>query len=228
MEEVEEEYRKQVKQDLDELSDEEWEKYRTKFAEDEKLELETVTKELLASKLTIKEPFIIYSGDHEISLRLTRIADIIKAQKFTDKEYGAVLKKIQNRTEHGIPGEELQAKKKAEVEEIQKQKAKKLISYIKAFSIISIDGETLSDTKKIEVIKDRDLFPRHVTQDLDSFLDQLKHGIFHEEEFTCPVCGKLNKESLQYSISASELLPINPKSERDSRQHTRLNIRFGA
>lgn len=226
--EVEELYKEETKKSLEELSDKEWITYRKQVAKEEGVEAESITKESIIDKIEIKEPFTIYSGEHKIVFRFTRIADVIKAQKFLDKEYAPQIKKIQNRVEHGVPGDVLKAKKEDELKEIQKQKTKKLITYIKAYSILLLDDRVLLDNEKIELIRNRDIFPRHITQDMDSFLDQLKHGVYQEIEFTCPSCGRANKESLHQSFSVTELLPINSKSERDNRQHTRLNIRFGA
>lgn len=228
IEQVDEEIKATFKENFDLLSDEEWEAYKSNYALKYNINSEEVTKETVINNIKVSEPFFINPDDHEIALRLTRISDLLKAQKILDKEYAPKIKRIQNRTEHGVPGEELSAKKQKEIDELQKEKAKKLISYTKAFSIISVDGKTLSDQEKIAMIEDRDIFPRRVMADIDSFLDQLKHGIFETIEFSCPSCGKKNKEDLQYNISVTELLPLNSKDERDNRHLTRLNIRFGA
>ena len=228
IDQVEEELKKTVKEDLDLCTEEEWIVYRNSYAAKNNISEDQVTKEYVVNSIKIKEPFYINSDGHEIGLRLMRIADVIKAQKMINKEYNSKIKMIQNRVEHGVPAETLKMKKQKELEDIQKEKAKKVLLYIKAFSIVSIDGKELSDNEKIEAMMDRDLFPRHITQDIDSLLDQLKHGVYDTKEFTCPICGKLNKEDLQHNFSVTELLPLNSKDQRDGRFSTRLNIRFGA
>jgi len=229
IEDVEEEYRKVALEDLNSLSEEEWIEYRDKYAKDENISnIETITKETIVEKIKIKEPFTIYSDDNKITFRLSRIADVIKAQKIIDKEFAPAFKKLQNRVEHGVPGDVLKAKKQEEFEELQKQKAKKLMVYIKAYSLLTLNDKVLSDKEKVDLMINREIFPRQITRDMDSFLDQLKHGIYHTQEFTCPKCGKLNKEELQHSLSVAELLPLDSKNNRDNKQHTRLNIRFGA
>lgn len=229
IEDVENEYKKVALEDLNALSEDEWIEYRNKYAQDESIsEVESITKESIVEKIKIKEPFTIYSDDNKISFRLSRIADVIKAQKIIDKEFAPLFKRIQNRVEHGVPGEVLKAKKQEEFDDLQKQKAKKLMTYIKAYCLLSMNDKILSDKEKIDLMTNREIFPRQITRDMDSFLDQLKHGIFHTQEFTCPKCGKVNKEELQHSFSVAELLPIDSKNNRDNRQHTRLNIHFGA
>lgn len=227
IEQVDEEIKAVFKENFDLFTDEEWGVYKSNYAIKHNVNPDEVTKESIINNIKVTEPFIVNPDGHEISLRLTRISDLLKAQKMLDKEYTPKIKRIQNRTEHGVPGEELSAKKQKEIDELQKEKAKKLLLYTKAFSIISLDGKVLSDQEKINMIEDRDIFPRRVTSDIDSFLDQVKHGIFDTVEFTCPSCGKKNKEDLQYNISTTELLPLNSKDERDNRYITRLDIRFG-
>lgn len=228
IEQVDDDIKATIKEDLDLYTEEEWEQYKKLYSESNHIPLEETTKERVLQTIRVSEPFIIHPDNHEIALRLIRISDVIKAQKMLDKEYGSKIKFIQNRQEHGVPGEELKIKKQNEIEELQKEKAKKLLLYIKAFSIISVDGKQLSDAEKIQIMQDRDIFPRRVTKDIDSLLDQLKHGVFHTIEFTCPLCGRVNKEDLQHNISITELLPLDSKDERDKRHLTRLNIRFGA
>lgn len=228
IEQVEEELKQFFQEDINLLTEEEWISYRDNWANKNNLDPNSLTKENILENFKITEPFTIKPEDHEITFRLSRMKDLLKAQKILDKEYTPKIKRIQNRVEHGVPGEELSAKKQKEIEELQKEKSKKLISYTKAFSIIALDGKTLTDNEKLEIIEDRNIFPRRITADIDSFLDQLKHGVFDTIEFSCPLCGKLNKEELQYNISITELLPLNSKDERDNRHFTRLNIRFGA
>lgn len=228
IEQVEEEMRKTLKEDLDACSEKELSSYFNMYASQCNIDINSVSKDYIVNNFKITEPFIIKPDNQEIALRFTRISDVVKAQKILDKKYNAEIKRIQNRVEHNVSGEDLKIKKQSEIEELQKEKAKKLITYIKAFTIVSINGKELSDAQKIEAIENRDIFPRRITKDIDTFLDQMKYGVFDTREFTCQFCGKLNTEDLQYNVAVTELLPLNGKDDRDSRHLTRLNIRFGA
>jgi hypothetical protein len=228
IEQVDEEIRATYKKDIEALTEEEWNEYKKSYAAIHNIDENIVTKEMTLENIKVTEPFVINPDGHEIALRLIRISDVIKAQELLDKEYNVQIKRIQNRQEHGVSGEDLKIKKQNEIEELEKEKAKKLLLYIKAFSLISIDGKQLTDAEKIKAMLDRDIFPNRVSQDINSLLDELKFGVFDTIEFNCSFCGQENKEDLQHNISVTELLPLNSKNERDSRHLTRLNVRFGA
>lgn len=228
IEQVDEEIRATYKKDIEALTEEEWNEYKKSYAAIHNIDENIVTKEMTLENIKVTEPFVINPDGHEIALRLIRISDVIKAQELLDKEYSVQIKRIQNRQEHGVSGEDLKIKKQNEIEELEKEKAKKLLLYIKAFSLISIDGKQLTDAEKIKAMLDRDIFPNRVSQDINSLLDELKFGVFDTIEFNCSFCGQENKEDLQHNISVTELLPLNSKNERDSRHLTRLNVRFGA
>jgi hypothetical protein len=226
--EAEENLKNNFKQNLEDLSEEEWGNYKSLYAKKHEIAIEDVTKESVVEATHIKEPLIARVAGQVLVFRLTRIADLVKAQKLADNEFNPKINIIKNRQEHGVPGTELQLKKQNEIELILKQKTKKVLEYTKAFSLISYADKILTDKEKLELINNRDVFNVQTMQDLNSLLDDMKYGVYQELEFTCPQCGKINKELLQHDLSLNELLPLNSKDERDNKQFTRLDICFGA
>lgn len=175
--------------------------------------------------LSIKEPISLKIGDDIYDFRLTRLKDILKAQKLSTKEFAGKIKSAQSQKyKEGSPLAEYKINKKKEVENLKYQQAKAGILYTKALGLVSINGEELSDKQKIEKYI---TIPRNIISEFALLLDNIQFGIYHEQEFTCPECGEVSKRSLQQGFNPIEFLPMESSSTGESSKHTEFNVYIG-
>jgi exosome complex RNA-binding protein Csl4 len=225
IEDAENDLREDYRKEFAELTVEEWAEYiEAKYTKEPKdAKVWTVEDEL--NTITVKEPILTYSGGDKYYFNFVRVKDIIKAQKLATKKFASKIKQITNRQEHGVDGKTLAEKKQAELDIVNHEKSKTVVLYAKALALYKKNDKVLSDEEKIEIFT-KDI-PREVTLQLYDFLDRIKFGIQDEREFTCPVCGKVDKRWLQREFTTLELLPFNTSTKRKRSKLTRLGIHFG-
>lgn len=176
-------------------------------------------------KIQIKEPFIVADGKNVYEFEFPRIKHMIIANELVEKKYYNVVKNIQTRKEHSVPLAELQRKKENELEKVEREKSKDFIAYVKALSLLTKNGEPLSNEQKVKELEE---MSSSVFVDLTYSLDQIKFGLDDERELSCPLCGKKSKRVLRREIDIQYFLPTNIATTRESRKSTKLNIFIGA
>ena len=184
----------------------------------------TIEKELASVK--IKEPISVPGPDGNIyAFRLTRVGDLLDAQKLVNNKYAGKIKAIKSKQYPNIPLAQSKAMKEDELEEIQNQEAKDIVLYARALSLYKVNGRELtSPEEKFNVYKD---LPRSILMDFINFTSDLEFGIQDERDMICPHCGETRRRSLQQNLNPFELLPLDINSKGKQRQHPRTNIFIG-
>jgi hypothetical protein len=211
---------------FDTMNDEDWKTYiYTKYKNNPIDNVEEYTKEKEIEKIQLTEPIQIGIDNHIYAFRLTRIADLISAQKLSAKKYASKIKNVQNRKDPNVAIYELKEKKKEEIDRLRYEQAKYTVIAAKALSLVSVDGRELTDdNEKINVYSK---LPRSILIEFSHFIDQFKFGIQHEQEFACPICGKVDKRLLQQELNPIELLPLDATSSGERGKPAKLNIYIG-
>lgn len=233
IDQVDEKMRTEFKDIIMAMTDEEFKTYViTKYKNDPIEDLENYSREEEIEKVKVKEPISIIHGGTIYSFNFPRIKDIIKAKKYADKIFIPKIKAVQNRKSHGVSLGELKLLKEKEIEKLREDQGRLIFLYAKAMMLQSIDGENLSDAKKLELYTDS--IPRQVTTEAEKIFGKLQFGLNHEIELTCPVCGTTSKRLLQRSFNPRELLPngsgtesTNIYSAGESKEHSGLSVYFG-
>lgn len=183
------------------------------------------TVDSVLSKIKISEPFRYIIQGKEYQFNFIRVGDVYKAQKIVREKYMPKIKAIQNRKDiPGTPLAESKSKKQDEIEKIQEEIAKNIVLYARAMALYKYEGKVLSDQEKVNIYKK---IPREDMFDLLDFLENVKFGIQDEREFTCPICGKVDKRLLQRELNPIELLPLDLRTKNTARRTAQLNIYFG-
>ena len=222
--EADEEFKKIYKEDLDALSNGDWNTFVKNYYKGEK-DADTWTREDEVNRVTIKEPIRISDEEGNVyAFRLTRIKDLIIAQKMAMKKFGDKIIQVQKKQVHGVPLVEMKAQKAEEIKKIETERDKSIVLYAKAMSLISVNGKELSNQEKIDTYSN---LSRSLLLDFISFLDKIKFGIYDDIELACPLCGKVSKESLRQELDILQLLPLDTDTDRKCGKLSRLNISFG-
>jgi hypothetical protein len=225
IEQADELLREYYKKQFETMTDEDWKNYLyTRYKDNPIINIDEYTKEQEIAKIKIKEPISINPDGHIYSFRLTRIGDVVEAQKIAAKKYGGKIKNVQNRKEANSPLSQLKEKKKEEIDNLKYEQGKYTLLVAKALSLISIDGRELSNEEKIIAYSK---LSRNTYLELNDFINQFKFGIYYEQEFTCNVCGKVDKRWLRQELNPLDLLPLDTDTARNSRKSSTINICVG-
>lgn len=219
---------------FDRMNDEQFKNYLYRKYKNNPLDdIESWTKEKELNTIKIKEPFTILHGNDSYQIRYPRIKDIINAKKYVYKKYNPKIKSVQNRKEAGVPLHELKVKKEEEIQKLKLEMGKLIILYAKSQILLAKNGVEYTDEQKLNEYSEG--FERTLLAKFDDLLAQIKFGVQHEIELTCPLCGKSERRSLQHFLDPRELLPYGdgrkPKvisTSRESDELAGLNFYFGA
>jgi len=224
IEEADAEFRKAYKEDIDNLSDSEWVSFVGTYYKGQK-DASVWTKDDEVNKIQIKEPIRIHDDAGNVyDFKLTRMKDVIHAQKLANKKYSSRITAVHNRKEHGVALADLKEKKQKEVQQLEYERDKAIMLYGKAMSLVKMNGRELSDSEKIETYSN---FPRSLLLDYMTFIDKIRFGVNDTVELSCPVCGKVSKESLRQEFDIIQLLPFDADSSGKRGKLSRLNFSFG-
>lgn len=225
IEEADEILREYYKKQFEMATDEDWKNYLfTRYKNDPIINIDEYTRDEEVSKIKIKEPISINPDGHIYEFRLTRIGDVVEAQKIAAKKYGGKIKNVQNRKEANSPLAQLKEKKKEEIDDLKYEQGKYTLLVAKALSLISVDGKELNNEEKIATYSK---LSRNTYLEINDFINQFKFGICHEQEFTCSVCGKVDKRWLRQELNPLDLLPLDTDTTRNSRKSSAINICVG-
>jgi hypothetical protein len=208
------------------FTDEEFADYLTRKYEDEYSgNVTDYDREKEVNAIRIKEPISQNIDGHIYKFRFTRIKDLLRAKQLAEKQFSGKIKMIQNKKVHGVGMEALKEQKEKELEKIQKEKAKEVLIATRALSLISYDGRDLEkDEEKIALYRK---IPRESLFEFIEFMEKLQFGIQDEREFTCPLCEKVSKRSLQRKFDPLEFIPVESTSTNKSSVVKRTNIFVG-
>lgn len=208
------------------FTDEEFADYLTRKYEDEYSgNVTDYDREKEVNAIRIKEPISQNIDGHIYKFRFTRIKDLLRAKQLAEKQFSGKIKMIQNKKVHGVGMEALKEQKEKELEKIQKEKAKEVLIATRALSLISYDGRDLEkDEEKIALYRK---IPRESLFEFIEFMEKLQFGIQDEREFTCPLCEKVSKRSLQRKLDPLEFIPVESAATNKSAVVKRTNIFVG-
>jgi len=213
------------KKKFESLTDENFREYIiNKYKDNPSLDLENITKEEELERIQVKEPFVLKYNDRIYSFRFSRIGDLVTARKIAEKEFASKIKEIQNRRNINSSLPELKFDKKKELDKLKSEEVKYSLLIAQALTLDSIDGNKLTDADKI---KEFSVMPRNEKSKIQNFMHQFKFGVQHEQEFTCPLCGKVDKRWIQREIDYDDLLPANTASDGNSGINASLDIYVG-
>ena len=223
IEDADESIRNFYKKGLVDFTKEEYDKYLLDRYDGERVAVSwTVEQEL--QDIKIQEPFNVPIGKEVYAFRFMRVRDILDAFKIARKEFAGKIKKIQNEKTHGIPLVQVKEDKKEKTDKLKEEEARAAILYSKALTLQTIDKKELSNKEKIENYQK---IPRPILFEIVRFQDKLTFGVDDERDLTCPICGELNRRSLQQGFNPIEFLPFDTSTESDAQVHSRPNIYFG-
>lgn len=206
------------------FSESDWTNYiATRYKDNPSLELENLTKEQEIETIQVKEPFLI-KYEHTYAFRFSRIGDLVKAKKLTVAKFAPKFKELQTRKNPNGPLAEIKLQRQEELNKLKEDQGKYEFLVSRALTLLKVDDKELNDNEKIEIFSK---LPRAIDYEMRNFLSQFKFGIQHEQEFTCPICGKVDKRLLQREIFIYELLPTQSITKRDNKLPTRSNIYVG-
>lgn len=182
-------------------------------------------KDKVIESIEVKEPITQYIDGKVYKFRFSRIRDLLTAKSLVEKQFATQIKLINSRKLHGVNAEELKTQKEEELKGINKKKTKEVLIATRALALLEYDGkEIVDDYEKIAIYRkiDRDSLFNYI-----EFLDRLKFGIQDEREFTCPICGKINKRLLQREFDPLEFIPVESASTNRSTELKTTNIFIG-
>jgi len=179
--------------------------------------------------IKIHEPISLIGLDGTVHrFRYPRARDLVVAFRLACQKNDGKIKMIRNRQEHGVPGDELKAKKQREINAVNSQKARDTVLFARALSLIESDGKELSTDQKIKIFSD---LGEEVQRQLNEIINVSIIGVNDEREFTCDLCGKVERRSLQQSFNPIEFVPIGDDSQVSAdgklRKPTAINFYFG-
>jgi len=174
--------------------------------------------------IKIKQYFYVPIKEDIYAFGFMTVGNLIRAAKIARKEFASRKHKAQNLRIHGMSLVELKQKQKDEIAAIADDEAKATILYSKALSLTMVNGKKLSDRERIDKYKD---LPRKLLLGIEELIMKVEFGITGEKEFTCPMCGQVNKRSLQQELHPLLFLPFELSSSTGSGKSAGLDIYFG-
>ena len=227
IEEADAELREFYKPLFDELTDEQFKDFLAiKYKDQSDIDIDSITKEDELKNLKLTEPIGFKDEEGNIySFRLTRVKDLLDAQKMVQYKYSGKIKAIKNRTApQNAVMLDFKAKKDDELEEAQYQQAKDLILYAKAFTLMKYNGKDLSKEEAVGTYKK---MPRSILYKVTNFFDTSKFGVIDERELACPLCGESSRRLLRQEFNPFEFLPLDLNSTPKTKTVTGLDIFVG-
>jgi len=213
------------------LTDAEFKEYlKNRYATAPLENYDTWTREQEVETIKIKEPIFYKSrlSGNLYGFELMRIRHVVQAQREINKKYRSKIKAIANRPNtSNTPLPEFKSEKEEEIKKLEKEKMRDLLIYSQAFTLTSMNGQR--GINNGEKVKHYLKLKREEYFDLGNYLNDIEYGIYDERDFTCPLCGKVERRLLQREINPIELLPINPDSKKQNKQEglRKPNIYFG-
>jgi hypothetical protein len=215
IEQVEEETKEYLKNIFDQMSDEEFRQYVIKKYKNNPIEdLDSYSREIEVERTKVKDPIFIQSGKDVYGIQYPRIDHVLKAQKYAENAFNSKIKAVSNKRLANVPLAELKEMKDEEIKQLKEQQAKLFIFYSKAMMLNSKNGIALTDQEKYEEYKTN--ITRSTSNKIDDILNKMQHGLQHEVELLCPLCGESSKRWLQHNIDPRELLPYRTGTKPNS------------
>lgn len=164
----------------------------------------------LVERAIISEPFRIVGNKKLYEFNFSRVGDLIRAKRIAETEFSQKIKQVKS-DRWGNRGSLAEWKNEQEykLKNMQDDKSRAIILYSKALSLKSINGIELSESEKIQEFKDLDI---NVSEQLNNLLESSKFGIQDERDYTCNLCGKIERGSLQQRANIIEFIPLTSNS----------------
>lgn len=145
------------------------------------------------------------------------------ANKYVTKKYASKIKAIKNKQMHNVKAFELKQMKEEEMGTLLKKKNQEFLRALRKCTLVEYNGRQLfelEDKMEIEL-------PINVALKTTNFLDKLKFGVTHEQDFDCPICGKSEKRLLYLEFNFIEFIPVKLDPRNEIRGITGGNIFMG-
>jgi len=192
-----------------------------KYGED--ASIEEFNKEDEISKMKVSEPYSILDENILYKFRYLRIKDLLFANEYVNKKYAGKIKAIKNKQIHNVKAFELKQIKEDEMEALTKKKNQEFLRALRKCTLVEYNGKQLFELEdKMEV-----QLPINVALKTTDFLDKLKFGVTHKQDFDCPICGKSEQRSLYLEFNFIEFVPVKLDPRNEVRGITGGNIFMG-
>jgi len=191
----------------------------------ENCEAKEYDKETEIKQLRVVEPYTVASNTDIFKFRFLRVKDLIIANRYITKKYAGKIKAIKNKQMHNVKAQDLKLMKEEELEVLNQQKGKEFLRALKASTLVEYNGKFLDSLEdKMDVYR---IIPMNVALNSTTFLDTIKFGVDHEQDFECPICGFSERRSLRFEFNFIEFIPVKPNSSDALGNITRGNIFMG-
>lgn len=228
IEETDDELKSFAKARFDEYSEDQFKSYLiSKYGK-----LITSTPEEEVKNIQVREPIIIPSIEGSYEYNFMRIKYLIEAHRLAAKEFDHKIRVETNKSYTGMSPEQMQAVREEKIEEINREKARKFLSYSQAFCLVAKntpEGKITYNTID-EKVTARNTVPRSVSLNYMKAVQTIKYGIQHECDLLCDLCDKSERRELQRIITPFELIPVSDSprdfTKRGLQQPTGFDFHF--
>lgn len=175
-----------------------------------------LTREQEIERLKLKEPIMVTDDDKSYIFRLVRVKDMLKAMELSQKKFNWKIRQRRNDpiAHNANNQDELMARKDEEILKLEHEKAKFTIKAMKAMTLLSFNGNEISDLEdKLSIFG---AMSKTALFKFGKFMENAKFGIHDERDFTCNFCQKTEKRLLQRAISPIELFPTDDTDKSGS------------
>jgi DNA-directed RNA polymerase subunit M/transcription elongation factor TFIIS len=223
IEEAEKELRELYSDTFHEMTDKEFENYlEVKYPGQDHSDK---TRDSEIAAFQVKDRIIVKAPGKVYEFRFTRIRDVLAGKRIADQEFsGKLMRARKQKWDQKTPLEQWKSEQNYKVEQIEHKKAKAMVLYGRALSLVSVNGKSLSDSEKIHEFSNMDAV---TSQQFIQFHNTVKIGIQDEREYTCNLCGKQERGWLQRRSNPIEFLPIDSDTSRELGNTPAANVFFG-
>lgn len=187
--------------------------------------IKTIEEEV--ARISIKDIISLVDNDTNIKYEFIfpRMGHLIDGYDIADEEMRWPIEKIKQKK---VKTEEQQLKAHYELSLLEKEKAKKVLKYITALSLHSINGQVITDNKEKIRLQAEGKIPADIFNQVKQFHNAIEIGLCDEREFECPLCHEKSGRLLQHEGNLLlELLPISSSNDdTDTRKSPKNNNRI--
>lgn len=163
------------------------------------------------SSVKISEPFLIPGTDKDYEFTFMRIGYLVEGYRLACKEFDGKIRMERNRSQHGIPLEQMKLIREEAIEKLNMSKSRAAIRYSQALCLhgIKVNGESKVLKTTEEKIKEYNNMPKSSMFGYLNAVKSVTYGVSSELELECNLCNQTERRSLQRWVNPFELLPVS-------------------
>jgi hypothetical protein len=177
------------------------------------------------SKIKISEPFLIPGNEKDYEFTFMRIGYLVEGYKLACREYDSKIRMERNKSQHGIPLEQMKIIREEAIEKLTHSKSKAAIRYAQALCLhaVKLNGDVKVLKTSDEKIKEYNNMPKASMFGYLNATQFVEYGVSHELELECNLCNQTERRSLQRWVNPFELLPVSNVANSSSNGKLRVN-----